>query len=339
MDNSSPTQARDAEKEKRSRSAANVSYSMWQSKTNIVDVLRYDLFESDEMIKRSTKQFMKKEGAGALIKLCFEEFGTEEVISQICGLVQLTFQKEFDKLCKSSSLRQPSKACDPEVMSTFSFKTVWATMEATAPNLSNLIRTLVVSGDNPVRTSERVERNKSEDVGSGDRIEEPSDEDSEEEDIGVEPARKADRLKHKAARKSKRQAVILTTVLSSLCYARNQHSNSVQLQMGYYLLSANTPKRVIEVLHQLRISVCYKTILNAMTAISKKACAQLRQIPSKFRRFWVSFDNVDFLTRVRDQRIDHQGALLHHCIGYLAISLIHKDLPTLTVLDVTRSIV
>ena len=124
------------------RSAADrlrMSVILWQSKTNIVDVLRYDLFESDEMIKRSTKQFMKKEGAGALIKLCFEEFGTEEVISQICGLMQLTFQKEFDKLCKPSSLRQPSKACDLEVMSTFYFETVWATMEATALNLSNLI--------------------------------------------------------------------------------------------------------------------------------------------------------------------------------------------------------
>ena len=57
-----------------------------------------------------------------------------------------------------------------------------------------------------------------------------------------------------------------------------------------------------------------------MKTIAKAAMEVLQRIPAEYPQFWTSKDNMDFMARVRDQRLDHQGALLHYSAGYVAIN-------------------
>ena len=104
--------------------------------------------------------------------------------------------------------------------------------------------------------------------------------------------------------------------------------------MGYYLVSANTPKRVLEVLHQLRISVSYSSVVRTMKTIAAASMQILRNIPTEDPQFWYSKDNMDFTARVRDQRLDHQGELMHYCAGYVAINRVGISGPMLTADDI-----
>ena len=69
-------------------------------------------------------------------------------------------------------------------------------------------------------------------------------------------------------KKAKRQAVVLTTVLAGLCYVKNTQSNMLQTHIGYFLYGSNNPKQVIEVLHQVGLSVCYKTVLRCFESVA-----------------------------------------------------------------------
>jgi hypothetical protein len=138
----------------------------------------------------------------------------------------------------------------------------------------------------------------------------------------------------KEARRLKQQTARWVTALSTLCYAKKKSANLQQQVMGYYLVSANTPKRVLEVLHQLGVSVSYKSVVRTTNTVAKTSIEMLRGLRSLCPRFWISFDNMDFLARVRDQRLDHQGELFHYCAGYVAINRICASGSMLTAIDI-----
>lgn len=67
------------------------------------------------------------------------------------------------------------------------------------------------------------------------------------------------------SRREKRHSHILMDI-SALCHLRTSHSNLFQIRMGHYFSCARTPKRPIEVAHQLGISVSYSSIATALVA-------------------------------------------------------------------------
>lgn len=337
-DTSSPTQVREVEEERIKRTASNVVFVMRKGKITIMDLLKYQIYGDDEKERKSTREFMRKGGALALMKLCIDEF-REAVTPEISSLAQVIYQKEFEQLHRSPALRQPANACSPEKLVEFSFETVWTKMTETAPNLCHLMRALVFNDDSNGQQSNK-------DNGGQEETEvlDSSDGDSEDEDNGGvkqtvtngEPAARTG-LSGKAEKKAKRQMAMLTNALSTLCYARNRFSNVVQMQTGYFLLAAGTPTRVIEVVHQLGGSVSTKTIRDAMKAVAKAVLSHLQSVLYTYPRAIIVYDNMDFTARVRDQRMDHQGKLIHQCVGYLGINPKHVGKPSLTADDVKLS--
>ena len=84
------------------------------------------------------------------------------------------------------------------------------------------------------------------------------------------------------SRNVKRCRRLVTTAISALCYSRSTNSNLLQAQMGHYFLCARTPKRPVEVAHQLGISVSYSSIAKAFEAIAKSVKEHVR----KFAKQW-----------------------------------------------------
>jgi len=126
-------------------------------------------------------------------------------------------------------------------------------MEHIAPSFTSLIKNLVLSksGKGIVSTITQQSTVKS-GVESGAESGAAENESSDEGDMeGKMATGDTERLRHylgnAVSRNSKQQLVIMTTVLSSICYARNVRSNLVQMNMGYYSMlprPANTPLKI-----------------------------------------------------------------------------------------------
>src|SRR5579859_4918924 len=113
--------------------------------------------------------------------------------------------------------------------------------------------------------------------------------------------------------------LMVNTAVAILCYAKSARVNLFQGQIGYFLYASKTPKRVIEPLHQLGLSVTYESIILATRAMAKDSAEQLRKqwkfhVPAPFS----VFDNLNYYARVRDQGLHNQPKLLNYTCSYVA---------------------
>jgi hypothetical protein len=107
--------------------------------------------------------------------------------------------------------------------------------------------------------------------------------------------------------------------LASFVHSRNDHTNHVQSLIGLYLYSLNTPKRVIMSLNQLGICVSYTTISRILEVGAEVARRQLKELgPSGFA-FIPVYDNLTFMAKVRDTRLDNQGEYITWSAGFILI--------------------
>lgn len=88
--------------------------------------------------------------------------------------------------------------------------------------------------------------------------------------------------------------------------------------MGYFLYASNTAKRCIEVLHRLGLSISYETVISALRRNGEASLKQLRK-EIQHRRFFVSFDNMNFFQNVRDQRMHNHARQVNYTAGYVCI--------------------
>ena len=87
---------------------------------------------------------------------------------------------------------------------------------------------------------------------------------------------------------------------------------------GYFLFASNTAKRCIEVLRRLSISVLYETIISALRRNGEASLKQLSE-EIRHRRFFVSFDNMNFFRNVRDQRVHNHAHQVNYTAGFVCV--------------------
>lgn len=297
----------------------------------IVDVLKHDLSNKTGVrIQKETKEWLNEEGSVELLEICGQWCDSFAFKKAICELATRFLRTELDEFISTKMIYQSTTTITPEILTTFSSQTISETMTTYAPFLSGLFQGLLI--DDGIETS-KTSTSRQSGFQKGEASEEEWLESDEEEGrLSAE-----ERLEKKTRRRRKQQTVRWVTAFSTMCYAKNRNANLHQIVMGYYLVSANTPKRVFEVLHALGLSVSYSSVVRTMKTIAKKSLENLRIVPSEYPRFWISFDNMDFQARVRDQRLDHQGSLMHYCAGYVAINQDGDSGPMLTMNDINMS--
>ena len=91
-----------------------------------------------------------------------------------------------------------------------------------------------------------------------------------------------------------------------LCYARNQQSNILQIATGYLAYADNVPKRTAEILHRMGLPVTSETVRKALSANAEAIRAELQE-KAWNRRFFISFDNMNFYEHRRDQHLANKG--------------------------------
>ena len=122
------------------------------------------------------------------------------------------------------------------------------------------------------------------------------------------------------SRNVKRCRRLITTAISALCYSRSTNSNLLQAQMGHYFLCARTPKRPIEVAHQLGMSVSYTSIAKALEAIAKSVKESVRTFAKRWPAFFISFDNMNIFARAKGERLHNQGGLRNLTSAWVGIN-------------------
>ncbi len=86
--------------------------------------------------------------------------------------------------------------------------------------------------------------------------------------------------------------------------------------VGYFAYANNTTKRMIENLYRMGFLVIYKTVGQA---ISANALAIKKELQKKAweRRFFLSFDNINFYEHRRDQRLYNIGHQFVYIAGHI----------------------
>lgn len=86
--------------------------------------------------------------------------------------------------------------------------------------------------------------------------------------------------------------------------------------MGYFLFASNVPKRYVESLHQMGIIVSSETIWQVLNT---NAVAILKNLQNcvQSKRFFISYDNMNFYKNVRDQRLHNCVRLLFYTAEYV----------------------
>jgi hypothetical protein len=90
----------------------------------------------------------------------------------------------------------------------------------------------------------------------------------------------------------------------------------LQHPMGIYLYGSRVSVQVISALNHLGLCSSYKSIIKSLKVCAVKKLSQLRTICDSGEAVWVSFDNVNVKTGVRDLRINHGSTMLNYTAGY-----------------------
>lgn len=101
-----------------------------------------------------------------------------------------------------------------------------------------------------------------------------------------------------------------------LSYARNQQSNILQMTTGYWAFADNATKQMMEILHRMGILVTYETIWEVLRANAEAQVAVLQE-KAWTRRFFVSYDNMNFHYKRRDQRVHNKSQQVAYTAGYI----------------------
>jgi hypothetical protein len=129
----------------------------------------------------------------------------------------------------------------------------------------------------------------------------------------------------------------IVMVAAMLAQVRNPHTNYLQGIFGIFLFASKTPKRIITALNKIGVSTSYKTILRHLKVAATIARNKLMATASKGNAFVAVFDNLTFMARVRDVRLDNLSEFLTWTAGYVLIPPASRSYPMFTHEDIDRT--
>jgi hypothetical protein len=257
-----------------------------------------------------------------------EEFhGLDALNSLAIRLAKVQLTKEMRKLTTLKSFRCPLSSFTIDRVSHFSLDHFQRDLNTAAPTLVSLLDSLILL---PARqpTTSRIDSNPNPRDPMSDW--ESDDETPPSTSNGTLPETKTPSLRKLAL---KRRA--LQMVMSVLLYGRSQKCNLIPGLLTYFLHSCRVPKRAIEALHQFGICVSYKSVVRGMKAIAKDSAVKLRDLAATFPPLFAYVDNMNFYSRVRDQRLDNRAEQQNYTVGYIGLNpcqpeqrMLFREVPT-----------
>ena len=240
-------------------------------------------------------------------------------ISSVAGQILRT---EFNGMIKSKVLQKPLESYGPGDITGLEFTSMQNELDTKAPRLISILRNIVLKNHSNLEVdAEEVE----------------TDQEHEASLLTSIGHLETQSYKRKRVGRPRNRDLLINNAIALLCYARSSKVNLLQSLTGYYLMATNTSKRAIEVLHQLGHSVTYTSVSAALRGNAEAAKRELREMCKQGGVFFVSFDNMNFYARVRDQTLHNQSVLQNYTAGYVAFNPAYSDVQLFPSSSVDRS--
>ncbi|KAG0196116.1 hypothetical protein BGX28_010543 [Mortierella sp. GBA30] len=112
---------------------------------------------------------------------------------------------------------------------------------------------------------------------------------------------------------------IVTTMGSMLVFYQSQRSNALQMMFGLYLAAKNCPKRVINLIASLGLSVSHQTVHEGLTGLTDHMLKDVQDAVQE-RGFSIVFDNINFPNRKSDQRLHNMDTFENGTTATIVVS-------------------
>src|SRR5277367_3499954 len=283
--------------------------------------------------QRELRKWLQGDGPSAILSLYVQHSKLEWSVSLKESITQLFSQilsQEVSNMLKEKSLRRHLQ--DYKLDTDFSFDTMASTFAATMPSLSAVLHTAFTpnSQSDTVTVSSSVAPKEANDtlapsenpqsstsaLRSGATLQNHGPGSSK---MPIHNPRDLVAVPRSSAHQIQGRNLMVNTAVTILCYAKSTGVNLFQGHIGYFLYASKTPKRIIEPLHQLGLSVTYESIIQATRAMAEDSAEQLRtqwkfHIPAPFS----VYDNLNYYARVRDQSLHNQPKMHNYTACYVA---------------------
>ncbi|KAF9374918.1 hypothetical protein BGX21_003995, partial [Mortierella sp. AD011] len=112
-------------------------------------------------------------------------------------------------------------------------------------------------------------------------------------------------LSHKSRKRrgTQRPTSVRGCIAAMLIFMSSQKVNAFQTVMGLFLHSTGCPKRVLEVLSGLGISISYSQVQNGLRSLTKDAREQVKEAVKK-HDWYIVYDNLNIANKHHHQRAD-----------------------------------
>jgi hypothetical protein len=122
---------------------------------------------------------------------------------------------------------------------------------------------------------------------------------------------------------------LVVTIVAILAHSRNSHTNYIQKVIALYLYASKTPKRIIQSLNHLGLSVSPTTLLRDLKKAAKEARNRLKALGLIGDAFIPVFDNLTFMAKVSQERVDNQAGFMTFATGYVLVPPLSRSIPML----------
>ena len=283
--------------------------------------------------ERELRKWLHDDGPSAILSLYVQHYKLElstSVKECITQLFTRILSQEVSNVLQEKSLRR--RLQDYKMDTDFSFDTMASTFAASMPSLSAALH-IVFTPDSKVDTAaessssapkktndplvllENPQSSTSE-IRSGPKN--PPNHGSGSSEVPIHTPSDSTTMSRVGPHQIQGRNLMINTTLAILCYAKSSGVNLLQGYIGYFLYASKTPKRVIEPLHQLDLSVTYESIIQATKAMTEDTSEQLRNWKFHVPATFAVFDNLNYYSRTRDQRLHNQPGLLNYTACYVA---------------------
>lgn len=104
-------------------------------------------------------------------------------------------------------------------------------------------------------------------------------------------------------RKSQKPSSVRGCIIAMLIFMTSQKVNAFQTIMGLFLHSTGCPRRVVEILSGLGLSISYSQIQNGLRSLTKDAREQVKEAVMN-HDWYIVYDNINIAAKHHHQRAD-----------------------------------
>ncbi len=115
---------------------------------------------------------------------------------------------------------------------------------------------------------------------------------------------------------TRNKKLVLIILLCFLSYSQSEQTNPFQVLNGHFLFANHVPKRAVESFYQMVFVVLNETICRGFQVNMRAILSRLKE-RAQTQRFFISYNNINFYEKVKDQCLYNKAHIVNYIAGYV----------------------